>query len=638
MSGLSVLPAHRSPFPVRPNPQLLSLTYNPTPPVSSSASLSVTDEWAPRSYPPSSTPTSRRAVATGLLDMRATPRSGLEPPKKPSFLAVLLPRLALPFSSRSAIIRSRRRAEHRRPLPSSNLMATLEHPFNPSSSLFRHQSITTASTHEAGHRRQTSSIDSPPCEDTSIPSIPTANRLPEHRRRMDLPSTACALRFRPPLLLPSPGENTHEFPSISSFPSPLERRRAEPPRALSAMDRELSSFCVTSPIGYPNLGPKLLGIKAHNDINPAPQPSKGPPSLRVLGPIQLEVNDYPRAGGFRLGDPYPRAGGFRLDDPYPRGGVFRLVRGSASSSLPSKLEPASTEQRPTHCAELTAPRHHLLFGEDIGQIHSRQPNPASSTMPTTPLTLPPPDAQPPSKAASKETMENRAQDTTLDAVNCHEKEGRYQSWKAQFPLTHARNDKHMYSHPAPLVYKRGGKAHAKGQRDHNLGLRSSSPSPTLLVNPYYEQHVTRCIAPLLDVRPRGRNQDKTSSPALAIGENEWLAPQSLVGAGATKSGTDMVYTAAHVEEELETARREYLQAAVGVSPVGELAIPKLLHWYLPDFAKDVGSLVDWRQRDAVRAVEVATAGGGRRDSLAAAPRRPVRVLPYEFRFRYLLAL
>jgi hypothetical protein len=106
-----------------------------------------------------------------------------------------------------------------------------------------------------------------------------------------------------------------------------------------------------------------------------------------------------------------------------------------------------------------------------------------------------------------------------------------------------------------------------------------------------------------------------------------------------------VYTAAHVEEELEAAKREYLAAAVRVSPAGGLAIPKLLHWYLPDFAKDVGSLVDWvclqlprsLQRDAVRAVEAAAAAAGRRGGLTTAPRRPVRVMPYEFRFRYLLA-
>jgi hypothetical protein len=97
-----------------------------------------------------------------------------------------------------------------------------------------------------------------------------------------------------------------------------------------------------------------------------------------------------------------------------------------------------------------------------------------------------------------------------------------------------------------------------------------------------------------------------------------------------------VYTAAHVEEELEMAKQDYLQAAVGVSLPGGLAIPKLLHWYLPDVAKDVGSLVDWvclqlpweLQGDAVRAVE--TAG---RHGPVAAPRR-FRVTPYEFRFRY----
>ena len=98
-----------------------------------------------------------------------------------------------------------------------------------------------------------------------------------------------------------------------------------------------------------------------------------------------------------------------------------------------------------------------------------------------------------------------------------------------------------------------------------------------------------------------------------------------------------MYTAARVEEELEAAKREYLQAAVGVSSPGRLAVPKLLHWYLLDFAKDVDSLMDWvclqlpagLRQQAVRAVE-----GGRR--AGAEPQR-IQVLPYEFRFRYLLA-
>ncbi|CAD6265171.1 unnamed protein product [Miscanthus lutarioriparius] len=131
---------------------------------------------------------------------------------------------------------------------------------------------------------------------------------------------------------------------------------------------------------------------------------------------------------------------------------------------------------------------------------------------------------------------------------------------------------------------------------------------------------------------------------------EW--PEPLVtfalSCGSWSSPAVRVYTAARVEEELEAAKREYLQAAVGVSPSpasdAGLAIPKLLHWYLPDFAKDVSSLVDWvclqlprdLQRDAVRAVEAAGRGHG--SAASASPRRPVRVLPYEFRFRYLLAL
>jgi hypothetical protein len=70
-----------------------------------------------------------------------------------------------------------------------------------------------------------------------------------------------------------------------------------------------------------------------------------------------------------------------------------------------------------------------------------------------------------------------------------------------------------------------------------------------------------------------------------------------------------VYTASRVEE---AAKREYLQATVGVSAPGKLAVPKLLHWYLPD---------ELRHR-AMRA--------------DAEPGR-IRFLPYEFRFRYLLA-
>ena len=97
-----------------------------------------------------------------------------------------------------------------------------------------------------------------------------------------------------------------------------------------------------------------------------------------------------------------------------------------------------------------------------------------------------------------------------------------------------------------------------------------------------------------------------------------------------------VYTASQVENELETAKRDYLQAAVGVSAPNKLAIPKLLDWYLLDFAKDVESLMDWiclqlpseLRNDAVKCLEI-----GRRSVIP----QPIQVLPYEFKFRYLFA-
>lgn len=97
-----------------------------------------------------------------------------------------------------------------------------------------------------------------------------------------------------------------------------------------------------------------------------------------------------------------------------------------------------------------------------------------------------------------------------------------------------------------------------------------------------------------------------------------------------------VYTASQVEKQLETAKREYLQAAVGISMPNKLAIPKLLDWYLLDFAKDVESLMDWiclqlpdrLRNDAMKCIEI-----GRRNEVP----QTIQVLPYEFRFRYLLA-
>ncbi|KAJ1289998.1 hypothetical protein BS78_02G208300 [Paspalum vaginatum] len=135
----------------------------------------------------------------------------------------------------------------------------------------------------------------------------------------------------------------------------------------------------------------------------------------------------------------------------------------------------------------------------------------------------------------------------------------------------------------------------------------------------------------------GANKQRGGAP-LGL---EW--PEPLVtfalSCGSWSSPAVRVYTAPRVEEELEAAKREYLQAAVGVSAPGKLAVPKLLHWYLLDFAKDVDSLMDWvclQLPAEARQAAVRTLEDGRRRAAAGEPRR-VQVLPYEFRFRYLLA-
>lgn len=97
-----------------------------------------------------------------------------------------------------------------------------------------------------------------------------------------------------------------------------------------------------------------------------------------------------------------------------------------------------------------------------------------------------------------------------------------------------------------------------------------------------------------------------------------------------------IYTASQVENELEMAKKEYLQAAVGISTTKRLvAIPKLIDWYMLDFAKDLDSLVDWiclqlpseLGKEAMNCLE-----RDRNEPLS----QFLEIMPYEFSFRYLL--
>ncbi|CAL9133567.1 unnamed protein product [Musa textilis] len=138
------------------------------------------------------------------------------------------------------------------------------------------------------------------------------------------------------------------------------------------------------------------------------------------------------------------------------------------------------------------------------------------------------------------------------------------------------------------------------------------------------------------VSPKGSKSDYVTMRG--IFGLEW--PEPLVtfalSCGSWSSPAVRVYTAAQVENELERAKRDYLQAAIGISTPNRLAIPKLLDWYLRDFAKDVESLMDWiclqlpdeLRTEAIKCLEMA-----KRSPI----QQLIQLLPYEFRFRYILA-
>ncbi|RZC05649.1 uncharacterized protein LOC114414700 isoform X1 [Glycine soja] len=104
--------------------------------------------------------------------------------------------------------------------------------------------------------------------------------------------------------------------------------------------------------------------------------------------------------------------------------------------------------------------------------------------------------------------------------------------------------------------------------------------------------------------------------------------------GTWSSPAVRIYRASQVENELEMAKKEYLQAAVGIS-ISKFLIPKLLDWYLLDFAKDLESLLDWIclqlpsdvGKEAIKFLEKR-----KTEPLS----QYVQIMPYEFNFRYLL--
>ncbi|KAF7829736.1 Ternary complex factor MIP1 [Senna tora] len=131
----------------------------------------------------------------------------------------------------------------------------------------------------------------------------------------------------------------------------------------------------------------------------------------------------------------------------------------------------------------------------------------------------------------------------------------------------------------------------------------------------------------------GKNHEMAVRSIFGLELSEPLVTFALC-CGTWSSPAVRVYSASQVEKELEVAKREYLEAAVGIS-TSKFAIPKLLNWYLLDFAKDLESLLDWIclqlpsevGKEAIHLLEKR-----KTEPLS----QYVQIMPYEFSFRYLL--
>ncbi|KAL8225810.1 hypothetical protein R6Q57_018367 [Mikania cordata] len=129
-----------------------------------------------------------------------------------------------------------------------------------------------------------------------------------------------------------------------------------------------------------------------------------------------------------------------------------------------------------------------------------------------------------------------------------------------------------------------------------------------------------------------KNDEITARSVFGLELSEPLVTFAL-SCGSWSSPAVRIYTGSQVENELETAKKDYLQAAIGISTTKKMvAIPKLLDWYMLDFAKDRDSLLDWvclqlpneTGKQAMKCLE-------RNKSVPLS--HCLRVIPYEFRFR-----
>lgn len=100
-----------------------------------------------------------------------------------------------------------------------------------------------------------------------------------------------------------------------------------------------------------------------------------------------------------------------------------------------------------------------------------------------------------------------------------------------------------------------------------------------------------------------------------------------------------VYTAGEVVTELERAKVEYLEAAVGITCKKKIVVPKLIHWHMHDFADNEESLLEWIYSQLPRSGPLKRSimeclNGDSKIPVA----KVIEVQPFDSEFRYLLPM
>ncbi|KAL3521109.1 hypothetical protein ACH5RR_019258 [Cinchona calisaya] len=108
--------------------------------------------------------------------------------------------------------------------------------------------------------------------------------------------------------------------------------------------------------------------------------------------------------------------------------------------------------------------------------------------------------------------------------------------------------------------------------------------------------------------------------------------------GCWSSPALRIYTPDEVVNELEKAKVEYLEAAVGVTSKKKILLPKLMQWHMSDFADSMESLLEWiysqlPQSGSLKRLIMECLNGDRKSPLA----KMIEIQPYNFEFRYVLA-